>query len=93
IDELEHKKVDEKYQWIAGGLEGRTFDNDPIQLETTISQINNDGNKFYTLILRNVNERIEAEKKIISLSKQTEYLKEEIKELHNFDDIVGSSHS
>jgi len=45
------------------------------------------------LILRNVNERIESEKKIKSLSKQAEYLKEEIKELHNFDEIVGSSDS
>lgn len=93
IDELEHKKAGEKYKWIAGGLEAKTLKDNPIQLETTISQLNNDGINFYTLILRNVNERIEAERKIKSLSKQAEYLKEEIKEQHNFDKIIGSSHS
>jgi transcriptional regulator with GAF, ATPase, and Fis domain len=46
---------------------------------------------FYTLILRNVNERLEAEQKIRSLSDEAEYLKEEIKTLHNFDEIIGRS--
>jgi transcriptional regulator with GAF, ATPase, and Fis domain len=46
---------------------------------------------FYTLILRNVNDRIEAEHKIRSLTEEAEYLREEVRALHDFDDIVGQS--
>lgn len=46
---------------------------------------------FYTLILRNVNERIESEQKIRLLTNQAEYLKEEIQALLNFGEIVGQS--
>ena len=46
---------------------------------------------FYTLILRNVNARFQAQQKIRSLTVETEYLREEIKELQNFDEIVGQS--
>ena len=37
--------------------------------------------KFYTLILRNIEQRLEAENKINLLTSQTEFLKEEINEL------------
>ena len=46
---------------------------------------------FYTLILRNVNARLQAQQKIRSLTVEAEYLREEIKELQNFDEIVGQS--
>jgi transcriptional regulator with GAF, ATPase, and Fis domain len=46
---------------------------------------------FYTLILRNVNERIEAEQKIRSLTVEAEYLREEVKALIGVDEVVGIS--
>jgi transcriptional regulator with GAF, ATPase, and Fis domain len=46
---------------------------------------------FYTLILRNVNARLQARQKIRSLTFETEYLREQIKELQNFDEIIGRS--
>lgn len=91
--ELENKKEGEKYFWIPGGLEAKRMDGNEFRAEATISQLNINDNKYYTLILRNVNERIEAEKKIESLSIQTEYLKEEINALHNFGEIIGQSES
>ena len=50
-----------------------------------------EGKVFYTLILRNVNERLEAEQKIRSLTIETEFLKEELHELQHFGEILGSS--
>jgi transcriptional regulator with GAF, ATPase, and Fis domain len=47
--------------------------------------------KFYTLILRDVNERQESERKIRSLTVEAEYLRQEIRERHNFDLILGQS--
>ena len=61
------------------------------QAEATLSRFDVEREPFYTLILRNVNERIEAEHKIHSLTVETEYLREEIKLLVGADGIVGQS--
>jgi transcriptional regulator with GAF, ATPase, and Fis domain len=45
------------------------------------------------LILRDIEERPRAEQAIRELSLQKEYLLEEIKEEHNFEEIVGQSRS
>ena len=45
----------------------------------------------FTLIFRNVNDRLEAERKIQSLTSEAEYLKTEIKELRHFEQIIGRS--
>ncbi|WP_298755660.1 sigma 54-interacting transcriptional regulator [uncultured Psychroserpens sp.] len=57
--------------------------------EGTISKFGNETETFYTLILRNIEERIEAEDQINFLTKQTQYLKEEIKALTNDYGIVA----
>ncbi len=49
--------------------------------EGTISNYGKDGEVFYTLILRNIEERLSAEDTINLLTKQAEYLEEEIREL------------
>jgi transcriptional regulator with GAF, ATPase, and Fis domain len=59
--------------------------------EATLSRFDVEREPFYTLILRNVNARLQARQKIQSLTVETEYLQEEIKALHNFDEIVGTS--
>ena len=45
----------------------------------TLARFDVEREPFYTLILRNLNERIEAENKIRSLTVEAEYLREEIK--------------
>ncbi|MEL6812234.1 MAG: sigma 54-interacting transcriptional regulator [Bacteroidota bacterium] len=49
--------------------------------EGTISKYGSGSNTFYTLILRNIEERLKAEDTISLLTTQTNYLEEEIKEL------------
>jgi transcriptional regulator with GAF, ATPase, and Fis domain len=46
---------------------------------------------FYSLILRNINDRLEADRKIHSLAAEAAYLREEIKNLCGFDEILGES--
>ncbi len=91
IKELDARPLGQKYLWIAGGLNAKCEDGEPFQAEATLSQFQARRGTFYTLILRNVNERIEAEQKIRSLSKETEYLREELKALQGFDQIIGQS--
>ena len=76
--------------WIKGGLHARGADG-PFTAEATLSRADSGGRTFYTLVLRNVNDRIEAERKIESLSGHAEYLRRELQELQNHGAILGAS--
>jgi PAS domain S-box-containing protein len=91
INELKGRRQGERYLWVAGGLPAHTGDGTSFAAEATLSCFEMSGQEFYTLILRNVNDRLEAEQRIQSLEKQAAYLREEIKELRQFDRILGSS--
>src|SRR4029077_5650589 len=81
----------ERYVWIPGGLDARSAVGEALPAEATLSRFDMGREPFYTLILRNVNARLQAQRNIRSLTVEAEYLREEIKELQNFDDIVGRS--
>ena len=63
----------------------------PFPAEATLSRFEVRGRPFYTLILRNVDERIEAERKIRALAAEADYLREELAAEHGFDEILGRS--
>jgi len=91
INQLNGQAGSERFLWIPGGFQARTSVGLPFEAEATLSRSVADDGNYFTLILRNVNERLEAEKKIQSLITQTEYLKEEIKSVHNFGNMIGQS--
>ena len=91
IKQLDARPEGQQYLWIPGGLTARPIGRDEFPAEATLSRFEMQGKSFYTLILRNVNDRIKAEQEIQSLTLQTEYLKEELNELHCFGEIVGTS--
>ncbi|MEW6145717.1 MAG: sigma 54-interacting transcriptional regulator [Thermodesulfobacteriota bacterium] len=80
-----------RYIWVAGGLTGMQADGVLFQAEATISQFEMGRKRFYTVILRNINERLEAEQRIKQLAWEADYLREEISSLENFGEIVGES--
>ncbi len=61
--------------------------------EGTISKYGTNTKTFYTLILRNIEERLVAEDKISLLTKQTQYLAEEIQELTSSYGIIAEDKS
>lgn len=77
--------------WIAGGLEAKRRNGERFAAEATLSQTDTGRSTFHTLILRDVNERLDAERKIRSLTHETEYLREELRALHNAGQIIGRS--
>jgi PAS domain S-box-containing protein len=77
--------------WIPGALAGRLASGVEFPAEATLSRFDVHRRVFYTLILRNVNERLEAERRIHSLTAETEYLREELAALGGSDDILGAS--
>jgi transcriptional regulator with GAF, ATPase, and Fis domain len=80
-----------RYLWVPGGLDVIDSAGQLIESEATLSNFEMQGKSFYALVLRNINERIEAERKIHLLREERAYLKNEIEALGNFEEIVGQS--
>ena len=91
IGSLDHLPEGARYLWVSGGLEARTLHEATFPAEATLSRFQVEGEPRYTLILRNVDDRVTAERRIRSLTVQAELLKEELRELHDVDDIIGES--
>jgi PAS domain S-box-containing protein len=77
--------------WIAGGLDALGRDGSRFQAEATLSHYRREERHQYTLILRDVEERLAAEQRILSLTREAHYLSEELQSLQSFERIVGSS--
>lgn len=91
VKQLDSMPEGQRYVWITDSLNVSCRNGISFPSEATVSQYEMNGDRFYTVILRNINDKLEAEKKIHSLETETEYLKEELKLLNNFDEIVGQS--
>ena len=83
----------ERSRWIAGGLTGQTAGGATFPAEATLSLFEVHGQHRFTLILRNVNERLEAERAIRTLTDETEYLRSELRALGRSGEIIGRSES
>ncbi len=88
---LDAKPEGEKFIWIPEGLRAVNEKGEEFPAEATLSGFDIGNQRFYTLILRNVNERLLADKKIRSLTLESEYLKEELKSLTEPEGIIGDS--
>ena len=93
-DCLRERKGDEitrRYLVAAGGLTALRADGEAFAAEATISQVDIPGEPLFAIILRDVDDRKRVEAEIRQLRQQSDYLKEEIKTHHNFEEIVGDS--
>jgi PAS domain S-box-containing protein len=77
--------------WIPGGLSARCREGRPFAAEATLSCYERHHRRYHVLILRDVEQRLEAERKINALTAETAYLKEEIRSAYNAGEIIGSS--
>ncbi|MHC5109257.1 MAG: sigma-54-dependent Fis family transcriptional regulator [Planctomycetota bacterium] len=77
--------------WISGGLEALRADRSPFPAEASLARYHTGGDDYVTLILRDVNERLEAEKKIKHLEQETEQLREELRALEGTGEILGNA--
>jgi PAS domain S-box-containing protein len=91
IIDLDTRPDGQRSLWVPGGFNAVARNGALFRFEATLARFDAGREPFYTLILRNVNERIEAENRIHSLTVETEYLREEIKALVGADGMVGQS--
>jgi PAS domain S-box-containing protein len=91
IAELDGQPEGQQSRWIPGGLTARCPEGRSFPAEATVSRFELHRERFTTLILRNVRDRLEAEQKIRSLTAETELLREELQTLHQDGALVGDS--
>ena len=77
--------------WIPGGLQALPVGGEEFPAEATLSRFEIERQSFYSVILRNINDKLEADRKIHSLAAEAAYLREEIKSVYRFDQILGQS--
>ncbi|MCW5560173.1 MAG: sigma 54-interacting transcriptional regulator, partial [Verrucomicrobiae bacterium] len=91
IAELDERPEGQQSRWIPGGLTACRADGRTFPAEATLSRFELHRRKFTTLILRNIDDRLEAEEKIQSLTSETELLREELQALHQDGALLGES--
>jgi PAS domain S-box-containing protein len=91
ITELGKHPPENRAVWIPGGLQVVNCRKEDFPAEATLSCYEVKQNAFHVLIMRNVNEKLEAEKKIRALTAEAEYLREELREFQCCEGIIGKS--
>ena len=91
IEELARRSEDKQSIWIPEGLVGIGPEGNQFPAEATLSRYELAGLTFFTLILRNIHDRIETEELIRSLQGEAAYLRAEIDKLQGFEEIIGES--
>jgi PAS domain S-box-containing protein len=91
MGELDAGRGGRRSLWIGGGLEAVPMKDKVFPAEATLSRFEIERRAYYSVILRNVNDRLEAERKINSLTAEAEYLRDSVKALGGFDQIIGQS--
>src|SRR5262249_33453724 len=81
----------QEYLWVSGGLEGCRAGAESFPAEASLSRFQFANEPRYTLILRNVRDQIEPERRIVALANESAYLQQEIGDLYNFGEILGRS--
>ena len=91
VQEIEANPAGPSSRWIAGGLQAIRANGSLFMAEATLARCEQRHEPFYVLIMRDVNDRLEAEQRIQALTDETEYLKAELKAQGDFGGIIGQS--
>ncbi|MDS4030993.1 MAG: sigma 54-interacting transcriptional regulator [Candidatus Contendobacter sp.] len=83
--------VSSRQLWAPEGLTARRRDGEEFPVEATISPLEIDNQRFFTVILRDVTERWRSEETLKQLQLEKIYLQEEIKTRQSPSHIVGDS--
>jgi PAS domain S-box-containing protein len=73
------------------GVHVRRADGSTFPAESSVFRADLGGKTYYTTIFRDLDERSEEVKELARLRSQSEYLREELRQVHNFEEIVGRS--
>ena len=77
--------------WVPQDFIARRWDHSVFPAEVTLSRFERRREAFFTLILRNADERLEAERRIRLLMQEADYLREAIRDVPGHGDLLGRS--
>ncbi len=77
--------------WAPKGLTFRRADGEEFPVEASVSGLVARRRRFYTLILRDIHDKEQAEQRLKELQRQNIYLQQEIRTGYDADEFVGSS--
>jgi PAS domain S-box-containing protein len=91
VREIASRPEGRQQLWVPQDFVVRRRDQTVFPAEATLSRFESRGRTFHTLILRNVNDRLEAERQIQLLTQETEYLREAVRDVPGHGDLLGRS--
>lgn len=91
VKDLARRAPADRSQWIPDGLEALRADGRTFPAEATLSGFDAAGRMAYALILRDIDQRVDAERRIRTLLAEAELLRDELEGSHGFDEILGES--
>jgi PAS domain S-box-containing protein len=91
VKELDAQPEGRRQLWIPQSFTVQRWDKSTCPAEATLSRFTSRGRVFHTVILRNLDERLAAERRIRALTDRAEYLQAEIRALRDFEEIIGRS--
>lgn len=91
VDALGDSAAARRSTWISGGLEAVRANGTTFAAEASLGRFEAGRDAFVTLILRDVNERLEAERQIETLRHETQALREELRSIEGAGEILGRS--
>ena len=77
--------------WAPQGMRARRRNGEEFPIEFTVSSFELSGRRLHTMILRDVNQKAEAEAALRKLDLEKAYLQQELTTQYNVQSIVGSS--
>jgi PAS domain S-box-containing protein len=77
LEDLADRPAGDRSLWLREGLSGRRAGGEVFPAEASFACHEGKGRRFYTVVLRDVNDRVAAEQKIRALTAEAEYLREE----------------
>ena len=91
VKELNNQADDRRQLWIPQSFPVLRWDKSSFPAEATISRFTSRGHILHTVILRNVDERLAAERRIEMLAAEAEFLREQTRDIAGMGEILGSS--
>jgi len=91
LAELATRPATDRHLWLPSQLSVLRPDGGCFPAEATLSCFENRERWFHALILRNIDERLQAERKIGLLTAETDYLRSALAGQSNAEELIGSS--
>jgi PAS domain S-box-containing protein len=91
VKELDAQREGLRQLWIPQSFAVQRWDKTTFPAEATLSRFENRGQAYHTVILRNVDDRLAAQRRLELLAAETEYLRDSVREYAGMGEMLGSS--